>query len=115
MNRIRLATPEEVKQIEAHSDLDETSLVLGLDTREGVPLAVVRTVIEVDPVIYPEGLPDRLKALFQRDVETFLYAKGAMRYYFNVHVANEPMLRVAQTLGAEQMSTAPEFRFRKRL
>jgi hypothetical protein len=112
MNRIRLATVEEVKAIEKGADLDETCLVYALNTQQGVPLAVVRMAVEVDPVIYPEGLHDRMKAMFQRDIETTLQAKGVSKYYFNVHVSNKPMLEVAKTLGAEQMSTEPEYRFR---
>lgn len=112
MNRIRLATVEEVESIKKYSDLADGDIVLALNTQQGVPLAVVRTAVEVDPVIYPEGLHDRMKAMFQRDVETILVAKGVTRYYFNVHVSNTPMLEVAKTLGAEQMSTEPEYRFR---
>jgi len=113
MNRIRLAKPEEVEVIKAVSDLDSTCIVLALDTAQGAPLAVVRTAIEVDPVIYPPELHDRMKAIFQRDIETVLAAKGVAKYYFNVHVDNAAMLEVAKTLGAVQVSTAPEFRFEK--
>lgn len=112
MNRIRIATEEEVESIKKGSDLDETCIVLALSTQQGAPIAVVRTAIEVDPVVYPEGLPTRMKAMFQRDIETVLVAKGIKKYYFNVHVSNETMLEIAKTLGAEQMSTEPEYRFR---
>jgi hypothetical protein len=112
MNRIRLATPEEIETIKTTSDLDVTSIVLALNTQQGVPMAVIRTVVEVDPVIYPPELADRMKAIFQRDIETVLVAKGVSKYYFNVHTDNEPMLRVAETLGAERTSTAPEYRFK---
>jgi hypothetical protein len=112
MNRIRLATPEEIEAIKMKSDLDDSCIVLALSTQQGVPTAVVRTAVEVDPVIYPEGLHDRMKAMFQRDIETVLEARGVKKYYFNVHVSNTAMLEVAKTLGAEQMSTEPEYRFR---
>lgn len=112
MNRIRVATVEEIESIAKVSDVDETSMVLALNTQQGVPLAVVRTVIEVDPVIYPEGLHDRMKAMFQRDIETVLAAKGITKYYFNVSTENEPMLKVAETLGAFRVSKGPEFRFK---
>jgi hypothetical protein len=113
VNRIRLATEAEVESIKAVGDI-EGSMVLGLTTEQGVPLAVVRTVVEVDPVIYPEGFNNRLKLVFQRDIETVLAAKGVAKYYFNVHVSNTNMLEVGiKNLGAIQVSTEPEFRFSK--
>lgn len=112
MNRIRVATPEEVESVRKMGDLDDTTIVLALNTQQGVPLAVLRTVTEVDPVIYPPDLPVRMKAMFQRDIETVLAAKGVGKYYFNVHVSNEAMLKVTESLGAERMSTEPEYRFR---
>lgn len=118
MNRIRLATVEEVKSIAPVSDLDESCLVFALDTQQGTPLGVVRTVVEIDPVVYPEtwkGNNERLKMLFQRDLETIIFAKGAPKYYFNVHADDKKMVDAMATLGAENISTAPEFRFRKRL
>lgn len=116
MNRIRLATVEEIETIKAIGDLDATSMVLALTTEQGVPLAVVRTVVEVDPVVYPEGFNNRLKLVFQRDIETVLAAKGVGRYYFNVHASNTSMLEVGiKNLGATQVSKEPELRFVKAL
>jgi len=115
MERLRLATPEEVEKIKAVANLDETSIVLALTTQAGVPLAVVRTVVEVDPVVHPEGMSPRLKAIFQRDIETFLSAKGIPSYFFNVHTDNTEMLSVAETLGGFRQSTAPEFRYQVKL
>lgn len=113
MNRVRTATQEEIQGIAGYSDLGPGCMVLALDTAEGTALAVVRTAIEVDPVIYPEKLSDRMKAMFQRDIETVLAAQGAARYYFNVHVSNEQMIHVVKTLGAQQTSSEPEYRFVK--
>lgn len=112
IKRIRVATQEEVDSIKSNSDC-QGCMVLALDTPDGTPLAVVRTVVEVDPVIYPEGLSDRSKAVFQRDIETVLAAQGVAKYYFNVHATNDKMLHVAQTLGAVAQSTEPEIRFAK--
>jgi hypothetical protein len=112
MNRIRLANLEEIESLKQHTDLDESCMVLALTTQQGSPTAVVRTVVEVDPVVYPEGLHDRMKAMFQRDIETVLAAKGVKEYYFNVSVDNEDMLKVTETLGAFQISKTPELRFR---
>lgn len=112
INRIRVATPEEVATIEKNSDC-KGCMVLALDTPEGTPLAVIRTAVEVDPVIYPEKLSNRMKAMFQRDVETVLAAQGVQSYYFNVHASNERMLEAVKTYGAVEQSTEPEIRFKK--
>lgn len=113
INRIRVATKEEVEAIEKVSDCNYAFVVLALDTAEGTPLAVVRTVTEVDPVFYPEKLSARMKAMFQRDIETVLAAQGVTRYYFNVHAANESMLSNVKTFGAVALSSEPEIRFVK--
>lgn len=112
INRIRVAKPEEVKAIEATSDLQGCT-VLALDTPEGTITAVVRTPVEVDPVRYPEDISDRWKAMFQRDVETVLAAQGVTHYYFNVHAANEQWRHVVETYGALAQSNEPEIRYKK--
>lgn len=112
VNRIRIATPEEVETIQAVSDIQGTT-VLALSTPEGTPLAVVRTVVEVDPMFFPEKLSDRMKAMFIRDVETVLTAQGVHKYYFNVHASNEKMLTYSTHYGAVALSTEPEIRFSK--
>ena len=112
--RIRLATPEESKTLEDRGDIQGCT-VLALDTPEGVALAVVRTALEVDPMVFPEGMSNRLKTVFIRDVETVLAAQGARQYYFNVHATNEPMLNFSKHYGAVPTSTEPEIRFKKAL
>ena len=115
MERIRLATKEEVESIKAVADLSEGCLVLALTTQSGVPLAAIRTVVEADPMIFPADFPDRLKAVFVRDIETTLAAKGAPFYYFNIAASDEAWQKVALGWGAEQVSPAPEIRFKKSL
>ncbi len=113
MNRIRLATPEEIESIKSTSDLDVTCSVLALDTQSGTAFAVVRTPVEVDPVHFPEGWTDRLKAMFMRDVETVLSAKGALSYYFNVKASDTEWIHSVETWGAERTSLSEEYRFKK--
>lgn len=112
INRIRIATAEEVEQIQAVSDC-QGATVLALTTPEGTPMAVVRSVVEVDPLFFPEKLSDRMKAMFIRDVETVLAAQGVHKYYFNVHATNEKMLNYSKHYGATELSTEPEIRFVK--
>lgn len=115
MERLRLATEAEVEEIKSTSDLDPTCAVLALTTAAGVAKCVVRMVVEVDPVYFPEGFPDRLKAVFLRDVETYLSAKGVPKYYFNILESDLQWQEVAETWGAKKVSTAPEVRFKKDL
>lgn len=112
INRIRIATQEEVASIAEKSDIQGCT-VLALTTPEGTPLAVVRTVVEVDPMFFPEKLSDRMKAMFIRDVETVLAAQGVTKYYFNVHTSNEKMINYSTHYGAVQQSVQPEIRFAK--
>lgn len=113
MERLRLATPEEVASIKAEGDLQEGCQVVALTTQAGTPLAVIRAAVEVDPVKFPEDFPDRLKAVFLRDIETHLAAKGAISYYFNIAADNSDWQQVVKTWGAEQISVSPEIRFKK--
>lgn len=112
MNRVRKATEEEIEKIKSFSDLSGCS-ILALDTPQGPILGVLRTAIEVDPVIYPEALPDRWKLIFQRDVETVLAAQGVPKYYFNLHASNEEWNKEVKKWGAIPQSTEPEIRYVK--
>jgi hypothetical protein len=113
MNRIRLASKEEVDKLRPDSDITPDSVVLALDTQLGTCTAVVRPVIEVDPVTFPADFPDRLKVVFMRDVETYLSAKGVGAYYFNILDTDTQWQEVSKTWGATSLSTGPETRFKK--
>lgn len=113
MNRIRMASREEVEEIRATSDLTPDSIVLALDTQAGTATAVIRPVVEVDPVNFPEGFPDKLKVIFMRDIETYLSAKSIPHYYFNIHDSDSQWQEVSQNWGAVKISTSPESRFKK--
>lgn len=112
LSRIRPATEEEIKVIMETKD-GRGGSVLALDSPQGPLFAVIRTAVEVDPVLYPEDLPFKMKLLFQRDIETVLATQGVQQYFCNVHVSNEKMLSVLKTFGAIQASTEPEYRFMK--
>jgi len=115
MNRIRLATEEECKSIADNSDLSPMTYVMGLDTKQGVILGVIRQAIELNPVHFPEGLPDRMKYMFMRDIETHLAAKGAFAYYFQIDPAKEEYIATMKHYGAQQVSPIPELRFVRQL
>ena len=114
INRIRVATQEEAKTFaETHDGRGGT--LLALDVPEGTMYAVVRTVVEVDPVVYPENASTRMKAMFHRDIETVLAAQGVTQYYFNTHVTNTEFQEFSKHWGAQQISKEPELRFIRNL
>ena len=114
MNLIRPATEAEIASIRDRADIQPTSLVVALDTPQGAILGVIRWPVELNPVIFPEGLPDRLKYVFVRDVANGLKFKGETSFYFQIPTEdNEAWLKVVKTFGAEQVSPVPEFRMKK--
>ena len=113
MNPIRPATSEEVEKLKKTSDLTPTSIVLAMDGENGTDFAVVRMVTELDPVYFAEGSSTARRALFIWGLENMLRFQGSGAYYFNVAVDDEPWQKAVTKWGAEQVSTGPEFRFKK--
>lgn len=113
MNRLRLATPEEVEKIKDQSDLDQTCVVFALDTQKGTALGVQRVATEIDPIIVPKEWDNRSRSIFWRDLETAIWAQGAKSVYFNIAVNDVEWIKVMKNYGAEQVSLQPEFRFKK--
>jgi hypothetical protein len=115
LNHIRAATPEEVERIRKGSDLGGGS-VLALDHQKGqTSLAVLRTVLEVDPVYYAEGLPAKHKALFIWGLEERLIGANVGHYFFNVGAEDEAYAKIVKEWGAVQQSKGPELRFGRSL
>jgi hypothetical protein len=113
MKKLRYATEEEIRSIAQKADYNPSAIVLAQDTPHGPILSVVKQVIEVDPVHYPEGCEDRFKLLSANNVEAFLMGKGVSAYYFNIWNEMEDWQIVVKNYGAEQISMAPEVRFKK--
>ena len=115
MNRVRLATQEEVEKIKPVSDLDEHCVVFSLDAHNGTGVAVRRICQEIDPMVCPDEWNTKLRAMFVRDLETVMAAQGVKCYYFNVAAADEQWQSVVKNWGAEQVSIAPVLRFKRTL
>ncbi len=115
MNIPRLATEAEVESIKDKAALDSSCTAIAWDTEKGTVLAVIRRPIELDPVIFPESFPDKLKYFFWLLEATGLKHQGADCFYFNIKADDASMLKVAESLGAEPISEAPEIRFKKAL
>lgn len=120
MDKIRLATAEEIEKIASSSDLNPLDIasrraeVWAMNNGDKEPLfGVIRKVIDLDPVHIPEGTPDVRKAAFIWGLETGMRMQGIPAYHFNIHVADEPWRKTCEKFGAEQLSTEPEYRFKK--
>jgi len=115
MKRIRLANETEIDSIKDRSDLDVGCNVIALDTVLGTGFAVRRVCNEIDPVISPDGWNLRQRVFFMRDLETMMAAQGVTHYYFNVGADEQLWINTVTEWGAEQVSTKPEYRFKKLL
>jgi hypothetical protein len=115
LKHIRAATPEEIEKIRRGSDLGQGA-VLAMDHAEGkTSLAVVRTVVEVDPVYYADDLSAKHKALFIWGLEERLMGANVGHYYFNVSASDEGYAKIVREWGAIQQSAGPELRFGRSL
>ena len=112
MERVRLATIEEVEKIKDEADLIPTSSVFALDTTKGPIFGVRRIVNELDPVFLPEGTDRRMKVVFARDMANGLWFQGVTEMYFNVDASDIEWQKNVEGFGAERTSKSPEFRYK---
>lgn len=117
LEKVRLATPEEVQSIQEHADLTPRSSVYAFDNdKTGKPdLAVVRQTVEVDPMILAPGSNTTRQAAFGWALENILRAFGATEYYWQVSPLAEEWLKNLEKWGAQIVSKEPELRLRKNL
>ena len=111
MEGIRLATADEVAQIQAEADISTATSVLRWPIEKPMT-AVMRNCIELDPVYYGEN-PVSRKAMFIWAIENMMRSMGVKEYYFNVPADDEDYQKVLSTWGAEKISKNPEFRYKK--
>lgn len=107
MEKLRLATPEEVKAIEHESDLTRASQVLAY----GKIVAVHRVANELDPVFY-NGVPTRERVAFFHATSHYLLGSGAQEFYFNIPTSDADYANVLDKLGAVRVSREPEYRYK---
>jgi len=110
---IKPASGEQVRALyeAGTADLDTNCQVMSL----GENLAVIRTAVEIDPVIMAPKASTREKALFIWGLENHLRLTGVKAYYFNIHTEDQEWIDVVKAWGAVQQSTGPELRFKKSL
>lgn len=116
MTHLRSATKEEIESIKDKSDFTPGTIVLAMDNGHGgTDLAVVRPCWEVDPIFIADSSGDSQKARFMWGLEERMIGAGITGYYFNMPAddASKQWRKVAQSWGAEPVSKAPEWRYRK--
>lgn len=118
MDDIRLATSEEIETFKEGSDLTPTSTLVVFPNEGKTPdVAVLRHVVEIDPVRFNPDSGLQRKQFFIFNLETALRLMGTKEYYFNVLAdeENAQWRAIIEKRGAEQVSVAPELRYKKRL
>lgn len=111
LDKIRLATPEEIKAIEHNSNLTPMCRVLKL----GEMTAVWRVAHELDP-FHPAGASLKEQVRFIWGIENILKGAGVTEYYYNVDATDSTYHdALKQHFGAEQLSKQPDYRFRVNL
>jgi hypothetical protein len=108
LEKIRTATPEEVAQIAAESDLTPMSQVLKM----GDSSAVWRIANELDPFHFGPETSNSQKYMFLWGLQNMLRGTGATEIYFNVAVANGQFRQIVEHLGAVATSKEPELRYK---
>lgn len=114
MNRLRLASPEEIDSIRPRADLDFAKAIYAKDNPKGPPhLAVLRLAPEVDPAFFAEGTDTRNRVSFIRDLETALWAQGLAAYYFTADQQDSEWATIVQHWGAQPLFATPHQRYKK--
>jgi hypothetical protein len=106
--KIRLATPEEIKEIEAESNITPMCRVLKL----GEMTAVWRMAHELDPLI-PGHASLQRQFKFIWGIENILKGAGVTEYFFQVPAADTHYHQaIEEHFGAERLSKQPDYRYR---
>jgi len=107
LDKIRMATPEEIEQMKG-ADITPMSRILAM----GDQRAVWRVCNELDPVQY-NNASDARKYWFIWGLENILRGAGCTEYYFNVPIKDEQYQKIVENFGCERTSKEPEFRYKK--
>ena len=110
IEKIRLATVEECKEIEHNSNLTPTCRVLAM----GDMRAVWRVCNEIDPV-HLNGAPLQKLYKFIWGMENILRGAGCTEYFYNTPADDPAYHRIVEELGAERTSKQPDYRWKVNL
>ncbi len=111
LDKIRLATPEEIETIRPYSNLTPMCRVLKM----GEMTAVWRVANELDPVIFGDApLPKKCKFLW--GIENIMRGAGVTEYYYEVPADDTSYHKaIEEHFGAERLSKQPDYRYRVNL
>jgi hypothetical protein len=107
VDKIRVATEEEIKEIAGESNLIPMSKVLAM----GKMRAVWKVCNELDPVFFADA-PKALMYKFLWGIENIFKGMGLSEYYFNVPADDTKYHQLLEHLGAERQSKQPDFRYK---
>lgn len=113
MDKVRMATQEEIKGLADFSNLTPGSVVFAYEKQNGEPdFAIVRPVLELD-LAFCKTNPRR-RLWFLANIETALRATGHTEYQFEVDPADTEYQNIIhQHTGAERTSDPQEIRYKK--
>jgi hypothetical protein len=110
LEKIRMATPEEISEVAKESNLTKLSQVLVM----GEMKAVWKVVNELDPVFLNGASPQRFYK-FIWGIENIMRGAGVDAYHFTVPVADENYLRIVEEFGGERTNKEPSHRYKVNL
>ena len=110
MEKIRLATIEEIDTIKDKSNLNSRSTVWQL---EGM-LGVCKVVNELDPV-FLNGASTKQFCKFVWGLEYIMKGAGWDSYHFNVKAEDREYNELIQEFGGERVSMQPDYRYKVNL
>ena len=117
MDKLRLASSEEVASLQMGSDITPLTTVVAFENAktQKPDFAVLRQVFEIDPVLYAPETTDRRKVLFAWGLENALRIQGTVAaYYFNISADDSAAewRGVVEGFGAEKISPTAEYRYK---
>lgn len=116
LRHTRYATKEEVEAIRATSNFPPEFTVFAMDNHPGEPdIAVVKRVVEMDPVYFSKHTNDVQKARFVHAIEERMAGSGIQQYHFSVAYSDERWRKVIESWGGKQLNEFPEARYLKEL
>jgi hypothetical protein len=107
VDKIRVATEEEIKEIAAESNLTPMSKVLAM----GKMRAVWKVCHELDPVFFYDA-PNTLKYKFLWGLDNILRGAGLTEWFCNVRADDTEYHKVLEHLGGERQSKQPDYRYK---
>lgn len=110
LEKIRLATPEEIEKIESNSNLTPMSKVLAM----GDMYAVWRVAHELDP-LHPNGASTPRMYKFLWGIENIMRGSGVTEYFYNTPADDPTYHKFIEELGAQRLSKQPDYRWRVNL